>query len=57
VEFTLASDEPAAAAAKPISSRQRLLDAAQHPLVRMAGELFGARPISVESPSEQPPRE
>jgi DNA polymerase-3 subunit gamma/tau len=57
VEFTLAADEPAAAAPRAVSHRQRLLDASQHPLVRRAGELFGAQPINVESPSELSPKE
>ena len=53
VEFKLL--EPVAQAAgaetpaKPVvSPHQRLMEAAGHPLVRRASELFGAQPIAVE---------
>jgi hypothetical protein len=55
VEFVLVEGEPTAGspeAAPPprptVSPHQRLLEVAKHPLVRRAGELFGATPGHVE---------
>jgi DNA polymerase-3 subunit gamma/tau len=39
-----------AEAARPATQQERLMEAARHPLVRQARELFGARPIRVEAP-------
>ena len=52
VEFALAEEAPAKAEppAKVVPAHQRLLEAAKHPLVRRAGELFGAQPIQVDPP-------
>jgi DNA polymerase-3 subunit gamma/tau len=55
VAFTVA-EEPAAAAVpvapvRTVSPHQRLLEAAQHPLVQRAGELFGARAVRVDEPA------
>ncbi|MBX3415317.1 MAG: DNA polymerase III subunit gamma/tau [Pirellulales bacterium] len=41
---------PEVRASRPASSRERLQEASQHPLVRRAAELFGARPVAVEGP-------
>ena len=53
LEFILL-EEPAAAAAarRPVSPQQRLLEVAKHPMIRRAGELFGAMPLRVEEPSD-----
>jgi DNA polymerase-3 subunit gamma/tau len=53
VEFLLAEEDrpgPGAAAAAPHlpSPHQRLLEASRHPLIRRAGELFGAQPVHLE---------
>jgi hypothetical protein len=53
VEFKLLEAPPqttaAQAAARPVvSPHQRLMEAASHPLVKRAGELFGAHPTTVE---------
>ena len=53
VEFKLLEAPPlaasAAAPARPaVSPHQRLMEAANHPLVRRASELFGAQPTTVE---------
>jgi DNA polymerase III subunit gamma/tau len=52
VEFKVLTTEPVAAGpeapARPVNPHQRLLEAAGHPMVRRAGELFGAQPMSVE---------
>jgi DNA polymerase-3 subunit gamma/tau len=54
VEFRVIDDGPEAKAVaaeakpSPISSRQRLQEKAQHPLVRRAMELFDATPVRVE---------
>jgi len=57
VEFRLLENltNEAAPAGKALSNHQRLLAAAKHPLVRLAGELFGAQPVRVNGPSENNP--
>ena len=52
VEFALADDSPneTQPQARVIPAHQRLLEAAKHPLVRRAGELFGAQPVRVDPP-------
>jgi DNA polymerase-3 subunit gamma/tau len=42
-----------AEAASRSSPQQRLLEVANHPLIRRAGELFGAQPTQVDDPPEQ----
>jgi hypothetical protein len=52
IEFALL-DDPAEAAQpvrKPVSTRSRLVERSQHPMVRRAEELFKARPVGVEAP-------
>jgi DNA polymerase III subunit gamma/tau len=63
VEFQIL-EEPAAQAAAEASGRfvsphQRLMEMMKHPLIRRAGELFGAQPLRVEDPpaQTQPPLE
>jgi DNA polymerase-3 subunit gamma/tau len=56
VEFLLTEDEPsggepAAAPQRAVSPHQRLLEVGRHPMIRRAGELFGAQPINLEEPS------
>ena len=53
VEFKLLEAAPQAASAETparpvVSPHQRLMEAANHPLVRRASELFGAQPTTVE---------
>jgi hypothetical protein len=53
VEFKMAEpSQPAAGVETParrvVSPHQRLMEAASHPLVRRASELFGAQPTAVE---------
>ncbi|OYV86776.1 MAG: hypothetical protein B7Z73_11150 [Planctomycetia bacterium 21-64-5] len=59
IEFVVAPDGPDVAEATPvkriISPQQRLLEKAEHPLVRRAGELFGAFPVKVEEPEAARP--
>jgi DNA polymerase-3 subunit gamma/tau len=52
VAFALSEDGPGEAelAAKAVPTHQRLAEAAKHPLVRRAGELFGAQPVRVDDP-------
>jgi DNA polymerase-3 subunit gamma/tau len=53
VEFTLLEDSPAVTektAARVVPPHQRMLQVAQHPMVRRAAELFGARPVRVDDP-------
>ncbi|MCR4411982.1 MAG: DNA polymerase III subunit gamma/tau [Thermoguttaceae bacterium] len=53
VEFTLLEDAPAAsekATPRVVPPHQRMLQVAQHPMVRRAAELFGARPVRVDDP-------
>ncbi len=38
---------------QPASPHQRLLEVAEHPMIRRAGELFGAQPLRVDEPPEQ----
>jgi DNA polymerase-3 subunit gamma/tau len=59
VEFRIHQDEsagaePAAAVARTVSPHQRLLQIGKHPLVHRAGELFGAQPIRVDDPPNEP---
>jgi DNA polymerase-3 subunit gamma/tau len=55
VEFALAEAPAAAAApqASPVPAHLKVLQAAKNPLVRLAGELFGAQPIRVDDPPEK----
>lgn len=51
VEFALVADAAQADAGPPkrfVTPQQRLAEKAEHPLVRRAGELFGAYPVRVE---------
>ncbi|MEN6451473.1 MAG: DNA polymerase III subunit gamma/tau [Thermoguttaceae bacterium] len=43
---------PAESARKIVPAHQRLAEAAKHPLVRLAAELFGAQPVRVDPPKE-----
>ena len=53
VEFTLTEEAAEAAPAKrAVSAQQRFQEAVKNPMVRRAGELFGAEPLRVEEPSE-----
>ncbi len=54
VEFILLEESAAEAvpAKRPLPPYQRLLEAAKHPLVRRAVELFGAQPLRVEEKEE-----
>ena len=63
VDFAVDEDEPGNGETKgaarpgspePASPHQRLLEVAEHPMIRRAGELFGAQPLRVDEP---PPRE
>ncbi len=56
VEFALLNEEAAGdrGATRPtLPPHQRLLQAAQHPMVRRASELLGARPVRVDDPPEE----
>ena len=50
IEFTVDDGQPEgpAAAPRPVSQQQRIMEAMHQPLVRRAAELFGAQPIKVE---------
>ena len=50
IEFTLVGETAtvAALAPRPVTQRARMMEKSQHPLVRRAEELFGARLVSVE---------
>lgn len=53
LEFAILNDEEAQSAGSPrpaLPPHQRLLQAAQHPMVRRAAELLGARPVRVDEP-------
>lgn len=56
ITFEVIENSPAAEAvpevrvAKSVNARERLHEASQHPMVRRAAELFGARPVAVEGP-------
>ena len=54
VEFLLSEPEPTAqeavAAPRPVPAHQRLQEVGRHEMVRRAGELFGAHPVSVDGP-------
>ncbi len=56
VAFALSEEGPAQAeaAARAAPAHQRLAEAAKHPLVRRAGELFGAQPVRVDDPPTTP---
>ncbi|MBN1395757.1 MAG: DNA polymerase III subunit gamma/tau [Pirellulales bacterium] len=53
VEFALSGNDPADddRTARVVPNHQRLLEAAKHPLVSRAGELFDAQPVRVDNPS------
>ena len=59
VSFAVTEDEPDAAQrlsagpARPVSPHQRLLEAVENPMIRRAGELFGAQPTRVDNPPKQ----
>jgi DNA polymerase-3 subunit gamma/tau len=50
VGFTVADGQPSAVQApvRVVSPHQRLLEAAQHPMIQRATELFGAQPLRVD---------
>ncbi len=55
VRFTLdeggtVASQPAAKTPEPAAPHQRLAEVAEHPMVRRAGELFGAQPTRVDDP-------
>ncbi len=52
VEFNLLDEQPTGREPAPraVSPHQRMLQASQHPMVRRAAELFGARPVRVDDP-------
>jgi hypothetical protein len=56
IEFALAASPPdqsePVAPVPPVLPHQRLVEVARHPLVRRAGELFGATPTDVLPPVE-----
>ena len=55
VEFALVSEPNASDSPVPARvalPQQRLLEAAKHPLVQRACELFGAQPVRVDDPSD-----
>ena len=59
VEFALIAESagqsaPPAPPARVVSPHQRLLEVVGHPLVRRASELFGAQPIRVDDPPDNP---
>jgi DNA polymerase-3 subunit gamma/tau len=53
LEFTVRDESQGAAAPKPraASPQQRLREVSEHPMVRRAGELFGAEPQRVDDPN------
>jgi hypothetical protein len=57
VEFDLLEEAPSASPApepvRIVSPQQRLMEVANHPLVRRATELFGAQPLRVDDPPEK----
>jgi DNA polymerase-3 subunit gamma/tau len=57
VEFVVLEDEPdptrQESTAPRVSPQQRLLEMSQHPMIRRAGELFGAVPLRVDDPPGQ----
>ena len=54
VEFALTEGSAAAAEspAKVVPAHVKILEATKNPLVRLAGELFGAQPMRVDDPPE-----
>jgi len=48
-----AAAEPTAEPSRPVSPQQRMLEIAEHPMVRRAEELFGARPVRIDDSSKQ----
>jgi len=58
VQFTLQEDEsggsePATEVVQASSPHQRLVEVVEHPMVRRAGELFGAQPARVDDPPKR----
>ena len=53
VEFTLADEPAAAPQPATVPAHVKILDATRNPLVRLAGELFGAQPMRVDDPPEK----
>ena len=57
VQFTLSEAEtsqaPEEPSARAVSPHQRIVQVAQHPMVRRAGELFGAQPMRVDDPPNE----
>jgi DNA polymerase-3 subunit gamma/tau len=56
LEFVVREEGPATTptvAVRPVSAQQRLREVYEHPLVRRAGELFGAQPLRVDDPSNE----
>jgi len=47
----------AAAPTRAVPPHQRIMQVAQHPMVRLAGELFGAHPVRVDEPPVTAPGE
>ncbi len=58
VEFELMEESPGAAPApepvRAVLPHQRLMEVANHPMVRRASELFGAQPVRVDDPPGKP---
>ena len=55
VEFLLSAEgangqEAVAPAPRPVPLHQRLMEVQRHPMIRRAGELFGAHPVSMDDP-------
>ena len=50
VEEVAQAQEPVAAV-RPATAQQRLMEVADHPMIRRAGELFGAQPVRVDEPA------
>jgi hypothetical protein len=49
VEEIPVAEEPAAAV-RAATPHQRLMEVAEHPMIRRVGELFGAQPVRVDEP-------
>lgn len=56
VEFVVQEErsepEGLAQPSRPVSPQKRLLEVAEHPIIRQAGELFGAQPVRVDEPTD-----
>ncbi|HWA96914.1 MAG TPA: hypothetical protein VG713_00410, partial [Pirellulales bacterium] len=50
IEFVVQADEAKPIAAPTATPQQRMMQAAEHPLVRRANELFSIRPVRIEQP-------